>query len=149
MQNTIDTVTENLQAHQGQPEQLAKSSMQEFNRRNEAVQNLDVEICKAAKQVKELRCKVTAVTKRSKTDPEALIAGHTKPKKSCAAENSILPAKQPNVLGFPVSSNQFQILSENEVQESELSQEQNLEDPRKTRAQRPQASSRAEGQETL
>ena len=52
-------------------------------------------------------------------------------------------------MGFPVSQNQFQILSEIEVQEPELSKEQNLEDPRKTRAQRLQASSRAEGQETL
>ena len=52
-------------------------------------------------------------------------------------------------MGFPVSQNQFQILSENEVQESELSQEQNLEDPGKTRTQRLQASSRAEGQDTL
>ena len=149
MQNTIDTVTANLQAHQGQPEQLAKSLMQDFNKRSEAVQNLDAEICKTAKQVKELQCKVTAVTKRSKTDPGALIAGHTKPNRPCTVEDSILPEKQPNVLAFPVSQNQFQILSEIEVQESKLNKEQNLEDPRKTRAQRLQASSRAEGQETL
>ena len=149
MQNTINTVTGNSQAHQWQPEQLAKSLMQEFNKRSEAVQNLDAEICKTAKQVKELQCKVTAVTKRSKTDPGALIAGNTKPNKPCTVEYSILPAKQPNVLGFPASQNQFSILSENEVQESELSQEQNLEDPRKTRAQRLQTSSRAEGQEIL
>ena len=99
--------------------------------------------------MKELQCKVTVVTKRSKTDPGALIAGHTKLNRPCTVEDSILPAKQPNVLGFPVSQNQFQILSEIEVQKSELSKEQNLEDPRKTRAQRLQTSSRAEGQETL
>ena len=101
MQNAIDTVTANLQVHQGQPEQLAKSLMQEFNKRSEAVQNLDAEICKLAKQVKELRCKVIAVTKRSKTDPGALIAGHTKPNRPYTVEDSILSAKQPNVLGFP------------------------------------------------
>ena len=149
MQTTIDTVTANLQAHQGQPKQLAKSLMQEFNKRSEAVQNLDTEICKLVKQMKELQCKVAVVTKRSKTDLGALIAGHTKPNRSCTVEDSILPAKQPNVLGFPVSQNQFQILSEIEAQESELTKEQNLEDPRKTRAQRLQVSSRAEGQETL
>ena len=49
MQNTIDRVTANLQAHKGQPEQLAKSLLQEFNKRSEAVQNLDAEICKTAK----------------------------------------------------------------------------------------------------
>ena len=108
--------------------------MQEFNKRSEAVQNLDAKICKTAKQVKELQCKVTAITNRSKTDPGALIVGHTKPNKPCTVEDSILPAKQPNVLEFPTSQNQFSILSENEVQESELRQEQNLEDPRKTRA---------------
>ena len=123
--------------------------MQEFNIRSEAVQNLDAEICKLVKQVKELQCKVTAVTKRSKPDPGALIAGHTKPNRPCTIEDSILLTKQPNVLGFPVSQNQFQILSGIEAQESELSKEQNLEDPRKTRAQRLQASSRGEGQETL
>ena len=66
MQNAIDTVTANLQAYQGQPGQLAKSLLQEFNERSKAVQNLDAEICKLAKQVKELRCKVTAVTKKEK-----------------------------------------------------------------------------------
>ena len=105
MQNTIDTVTANLQAHQGQPEQLAKSLMQEFNKRSEAVQNLDAEICKLAKQVKELQYKVTAVTKRNKTDLGALIASYTKPNRPYTVEDSILPAKQPNVLGFPVSQN--------------------------------------------
>ena len=62
MQKAIETVTANLQAYQGQPGQLAKSLMQEFNKRSEAVQNLDAEICKFAKQVKELQCKTTAVT---------------------------------------------------------------------------------------
>ena len=113
MQNAIDTVTANLQAYQGQPEQLAKSLMQEFNERSEAVQNLDAEICKLAKQVKELRCKVTAVTKRSKNDPGALKAGHIKPNRPCTVEDSKLPVKQPSVLGFPVSQNQFQMLSAN------------------------------------
>ena len=149
MQNAIDTVTANLQVHQGQPEQLAKSLMQEFNKRSEAIQNLDAEICKLAKHMKELQCKVTAITKRSKPDLWAFIAGHTKPNRPCTVEDSILPAKQPNVLGFPVSQNQFQILLGIEAQEPELSKEQNLEDPRKTRAQRLQASSKVEGQETL
>ena len=149
MQNAIETITANLQAYQGQPGQLAKSLLREFNKRSEAIQNLDAEICKLVKQVKELQCKVTAVTKRSKPDPRALIAGHTKPNRPCTVEDSRLPAEQPKVLGFPVSQNQYQILSENEVQESEFSKEQDLEDPRKTRAQRLQTSSGIEGQETL
>ena len=86
-----------------------------------AVQNLDAEISKLGKQVKELRSKLTAVTNRRKTDPRTLETGHTKPNKPCTVEDSELPAKQPSVLGFPVSPNQFQILSVNEAQESELS----------------------------
>ena len=105
MQNTIDTVIANLQAYEGQPEQLAKSLMQEFNTRSEAVQNLDAEICKFVKQVKELQFKVTAVTQRRKSDPGAVIAGHTKSNRPCTVEDSKLPANQPNVLGFPVSQN--------------------------------------------
>ena len=123
--------------------------MQEFNKRSEAIRNLDVEICKLEKQVKELQCKITTVTKRSKTGPGPLIAGHTKPNRPCTVEDPKLPANQPNVLGFPVSQNQYQMLTENEVQESDFSQKQNLEDPRKTRAQRLQISSRVEGQEIL
>ena len=149
MQNAIDTVTANLHAYQGQPGQLAKSLMQEFNTRSKAVQKLDTEICKLVKQVQELRSQLTTVTDRNKTDPGALIAGNTKPKRPCTVEDSKLPANQPNVLGFPVSQNQYQILSENEVQESEFSEEQNLEDPRKTRAQRLPTSSIVEGQEIL
>ena len=149
MQNSIDTVTANLQAYQGPPEQLVKSLMQEFNKRSEAVHNLDAEICKLAKQVKELRCKITAVTKKSKINPGAPKAGHIKPNRPCTMEDSRLPAKQPNILGFPVSQNQYQSLSENEVQESEFSKEQNLEDPRKTRAQRLQTSLKVEEQEIL
>ena len=145
MQNEIKTVTANLQAYQGQPGQLAKSLLQEFNKRSEAVQHLDTEICKLAKQVKELRCKVTAVTRRSRNDPGALKAGHNKPNKPCTVEETRLPAEHPSVLGFPVSQNQFQTLSANEAQESEFSPAQCLEDPRKTRAQRLQASSSAEG----
>ena len=121
MQKAIDTVTASLQAYQGQPEQLAKSLLQEFNERSKAVQNLDAEIYKLGKQVKELQCKIAAVTKRSKTDPRTLVAGHTKPNIPCTVEDSRLPAKQPNVLGIPVSQNQFQILLANEAQGSEFS----------------------------
>ena len=149
MQNVIDTVTANLQAYQGQPGQLAKSLMQEFNKRSKAVQKLDTEICKLVNQVQELRCQLTAVTNRSKTDPGALKAGHSKPNVPCTMEESTLPAKQPEILGIPVSINQFQSLSANEVQESEFSQEQPLEDLRKTRAQRLQTSSSVERQEIL
>ena len=61
MQNSIDKVTADLQSREGRPDQLANWLMQEFNRRSVAIQNLDAEICKLAKQVKELQCKVTAV----------------------------------------------------------------------------------------
>ena len=123
--------------------------MQEFNHRSEAIQNLDAEICKLAKQVKELRCRVTAVAKRRRNDPGALKAGHRKPKIPCTVKEPKLPARQPSILGFPVSQNQYQMLSVMEAPESEFSHVQCLEDPRKTRAQRLQASSSGEGQELL
>ena len=66
-----------------------------------------------------------------------------------SVEDSRLPAEQPQVLGFSVSQNQYQLLSSIEVQESEFSLEQTLEDLRKTRAQRLQASSGVERQEFL
>ena len=149
MQNSIDTVTADLQSRKGRPDQLAKYLLQEFNNRSVAIQNLDAEICKLAKQVKELRCKVTAVTKRRRNDPGALKAGHRKPNVPCTVEDSKLPAKQPIMWGFPVSQNQYQTLSVIEAQEPEFSPVQSLEDPRKTRAQRLQASSSGEGQELL
>ena len=55
MQNSIDKVTADLQSREGRPDQLATWLMQEFNQRSEAIQNLDAEICKLAKQVQELR----------------------------------------------------------------------------------------------
>ena len=123
--------------------------MQEFNSRSVAIQNLDTEICKLAKQVKELRGKVTAVAKRRKNDPGALKAGHRKPNKPCTVEDSGLPAEQAQIMGFPVSQNQYQTLSVMEAPESEFSHVQCLEDPRKTRAQRQQASSSGEGHGTI
>ena len=149
MQNSIDTVTADLQSCKGRPGQLAKWLLQEFNYRSEAIQNLDAEICKLAKQVKELRCKVTAVTRRSRNDPGALKAGHKMPNTPCTVEETRLPAKQPSMMGFPVSQNQYQTLSVMEAPGSEFSHVQCLEDPRKTRAQRLQASSSGEGQELL
>ena len=64
------------------------------------------------------------------------------PIKPCAISDLGLPLVQPSVLGFPVTTNQFNILSEYEFVESESGQEQNLQDPRLTRAQRLQASPR-------
>ena len=145
MQNSIDTATTDLQSCKGQPDQLAKWLLQEFNNRSKAIQNLDAEICKLARQVKELRCKVTAVAKRRRNDPGALKAGHGKPNVLCTVEEPKLPAKQPSMWEFPVSQNQYQILSMMEAQKSEFSPVQSLEDPRKTRAQRLQASSSGEG----
>ena len=54
MQDSIDTVTADLQSRKGQPDQLAKWLLQEFNNRSKAIRNLDAEICRLAKQVKEL-----------------------------------------------------------------------------------------------
>ena len=149
MQNSIDKVTADLQSREGRPDQLATWLMQEFNKRSEAIQNLDAEICKLAKQVQELRCKVTAVAKRKGNDPGALKAGHRQPNVPCTVEDSELPASEPSILGFPVFQNQYQLLSVMEAQESEFSPVQSLEDPRKTRAQRLQASSSGERQEIL
>ena len=149
MQDSIDAVTADLQSRKGRPDQLASWLLQEFNNRGKAVQQLDTEICKSVKQVQELRSKLTAVTKRIKTDPGALKAGHRKPNEPCTVEEPKSPARQPSMMGFPVSQNQFQSLSVNEAQESEFSPVQSLEDPRKTRAQRLQASSSGEGHGTL
>ena len=135
MQKSIDTVTADLQSRKGRPDQLASWLLQEFNNRRVAIQNLDAEICKLAGQVKELRCKVTAVAKRSRNDPGALTVGHRKPKEPCTVEEPKSPARQPSMMGIPVSENQFQRLSVDEVQELEFSPVQSLEDPRKTRAQ--------------
>ena len=121
MQNSIDKVTADLQSREGRPEQLATWLMQEFNKRSEAIQNLDAEIYKLAKQVKELQCKVTAVAKRKGNDPGALKAGHKQPNEPCTVEESELPASEPSILGFPVSQNQYQTLSVMEAPESEFS----------------------------
>ena len=136
MQEKIDVVSASLQAYQGQPKQLALSLKQEFNTRSQTVQTLDAEICKIAKQVKELRSKLTAATGKGKTGLEVLKTGYTMPIKPCIVSDSRLPSVQPSVLGFPVTPNQFSILSEDEVTCAELGQDQNLEDPRQTRAQR-------------
>ena len=149
MQNSIDKVTADLQSHEGRPDQMANWLKQEFNRRSEAIQNLDAEICKLAKQVQELRCKVTAVAERKRNDPGALKAGHKQLNVPCTVEEPELPASEPSILGFPVFQNQYQYLSVMEAQESEFSPVQSLEDPRKTRAQRLQASSSGERQEIL
>ena len=141
MQEKIDTVSTSLQAYQGQPEQLALSLKQEFNIRSQTVQTLDAEICKTVQQVKELRSKITAATGKGKTGPKVLKTGYTVSHKPCTVSDSELPSVQPSVLGFPVTPNQFSILSEDEVICSELGQDQKLEDPRQTRAQRQLASS--------
>ena len=142
MQDKIEKFSASLQAYQGQPKQLALSLMQEFNQRSQTVQTLDAEICKTAKQVKELRSKVTAATGKGKTGPKVLKTGYAMPIKPYTVTDSELPSVQPSVLGFPVTPNQFSILSEDEVTCSELGQDQTLEDPRQTRAQRYSASSR-------
>ena len=146
MQEKIDTVSASLQAYQGQPKLLALSLQQEFNIRSQTVQTLDTEINKTVQQVNELRSKMTAATGKGKTGLEVLKTGYTVPIKPCTITDSELPLVQPLVLGFPVTPNQFNILSKDEVACSELGQDQNLEDPRQTRAQRHSASSRIEKQ---
>ena len=142
MQEKIDVVSASLQAYQGQPGQLALSLKQEFNTRSQTIQTLDAEICKIAKQVKELRNKLTAATGKGKTGPEVLKTGYAVPIKPCTVSDSGLPSVQPSVLGFPVAPNQYSILSEDEVTCAELGQDQSLEDPRQTRAERHSALSR-------
>ena len=141
MQEKIETVSASLQAYQGQPDQLALSLKQEFNSRMQTVQTLDTEISKTVQQVKELRSKTTAATGKGRTGPKVLKTGYAVPIKPCTVSDSELPSVQPSVLGFPVAPNQFSILSEDEVTNSELGQDQRLEDPRQTRAQRYLASS--------
>ena len=141
MQEKIETVSASLQAYQGQPEQLALSLKQEFNIRMQTVQTLDTEISKTVQQVKELRRKMTAATGKEKTGPKVLKTGYAVPIKPCTVSDSELPSVQPSVLGFPVTPNQFSILTEDEVTNSELGQDQRLEDPGQTRAQRQLTSS--------
>ena len=141
IQEKIENVSASLQAYQGQPEQLALCLKQEFNTRSRTVQTLDAEISKTVQQVKELRRKMTAATGKGKTGPKVLKTGYAVPIKPCTVSDSELPSVQPSVLGFPVAPNQFSILSKDEVTNSELGQDQRLEDPRQTRAQRQLASS--------
>ena len=84
---------------------------------------------------------MTATTGKGKTDPKVLKTGYAVPIKPCTVSDSGLPSVQPSVLGFPVTPTQFSILSEDEVANSEPGQDQTLEDPRQTRAQRYTASS--------
>ena len=141
MQEKIETVSASLQAYQGQPEQLALSLQQEFNIRMQTVQTLDTEISKTVQQVKELKGKMTAATGKGKTGPKVLKTGYAVPIKPCTVTDSELPSVQPSVLGFPVTPSQFSVLSEDEVTGAEPGQDQSLEDPRQTRAQRHTASS--------
>lgn len=64
------------------------------------------------------------------------------PIKPCTISDSGLSSVQSSILGFPITPNQFHILSEDEVAEPKPGQKQNLEDPRMTRAQRLPTSSR-------
>ena len=95
------------------------SLKQEFNERSQTIQTLDTEICKAVKQVRELLKTLTAATRKGKTGPEVFQAGYAVIMKPCTVKEAELTSKQPSVLGFPASSNQFSILSENEAIDSE------------------------------
>ena len=141
MQEKIETVSASLQAYQGQPEQLALSLKQEFNLKMQTVQTLDTEISKTVQQVKELKGKMTAATGKGKIGPKVLKPGDAVPIKPCTVTEAELPSVQPSVLGFPVTPSQFSVLSEDEATNSEPGQDQSLEDPRQTRAQRQLASS--------
>ena len=55
---------------------------------------------------------MTAATGKGKTGPKVLKTGYTVPIKPCTVSDSGLPSVQPSVLGFPVTPNQFSILSE-------------------------------------
>ena len=79
---------------------------------------------------------LTIATGSLQTGHKVLKAGYTMPIKLCIVLDLGLPSVQPSVLGFPVTPNQYSILSENEVVNSELGQDQSLKDPRRTRAQR-------------
>ena len=78
---------------------------------------------------------LTAATRSLQTGYKVLKSGYTMPIKPWTVLDSGLPSVQPSVLGFPVTPNQYSILSEDEVVNSELGQDQSLEDPRRTRAQ--------------
>ena len=59
-----------------------------------------------------------------------------------------IPSSTPTVVGFPVSENQFNVLQQSEFAESP-EQDEGLQDPRQTRAQRLQAAKRTEDQRFL
>ena len=119
MQKKIDSVSTSLQAHQRQPGQLALSLKQEFNEASQIVQNLDIEICTTAKQVKELQKMLTAAIGSLQTDQKVLKTSYAIPIKPCTGLDSGLPSVQHLVLGFLVTPNQYSILSEDEVVKSE------------------------------
>ena len=79
--------------------------------RSQAVQAIDREISKTVKEVQELQGKLNAATRRVKTSQEVFKTVYAVPIKSCTVSDSGLPS----VLGFPVTPNQFSILSEEEV----------------------------------
>ena len=62
---------------------------------------------------------LTDVSEVGETGPEGFQAGYIVPMKPCTVKEAELPSIQPSVLGFPASSNQFSILSENEAIDSE------------------------------
>ena len=63
---------------------------------------------------------LTAATGSLQTGHKVLKAGYTVPIKPCTVLDSGLPSVQSSVLGFPVTPNQYSILSEDEVVNSEL-----------------------------
>ena len=105
-QKKINSVSETLKTHQGQPRQLEISLKQESNEKSQTIQTLDSRISKTVKEVKELQDTLIAVTEKEKTGSEVLQAGYAMPMKPCTVKEAELPSKQPSVLGFPISINQ-------------------------------------------
>ena len=111
------------------------SLKQEFNERSQTIQTLERKTSKTVKEVNEFQDTLTAITEEEESISEVFQGSYALPMKPCIVKGIELPSKQPSVLGFLASSNQFSILSENEAIDLEPGQEQSLEDPSTTRAQ--------------
>ena len=111
MQKEINYVSAQLQSYQGHPRQLALLLKCEFNLRSQVVKTIDIEISKIVKEVKELQEELKAATGSVQTDQKVLKTGYSVPIKQCIVSDSGLPSVQPSILGFPITPNQFSILS--------------------------------------
>ena len=121
MQQEIDSVSAQLQAHQGYPIQLVLNLHNEFNTRSSAVQNVEVEMRKIKKEIAELHQNLKGATVTLKSGQKSPNTCNSTPIKPCTVSRPRQPTglltEESEVMGFPVNENQFTLLSETEDEE--------------------------------